>query len=65
MEELVELEDVGVIHLPENGDLVEQLLLLLIFQILLVDDLDCSERLGVSVLTLPDFTISPYRWLAL
>jgi hypothetical protein len=60
LEELVELQNVWMVHLLENGNLAKEFLLFLLFEILLVDDLDSSEGFGLLVQALANLTVRTY-----
>lgn len=57
LEELVELENVGVVHALEDADLRLEFVLLVLFKELLIYDFDGSEGLGLLVETLPYLSI--------
>ena len=58
LEELVKLEDVRVVHLLQDADLREQLLLFSLFQVLFVDDFDRSECIRFLRQAFSHFTVS-------
>lgn len=60
LEELVQLEDVRVIHLLKDADLSEELLSLLFFEVLFVDDFDSSERICLLRKALSHLTVGTY-----
>ena len=60
LEKLVQLENVRVIHLLQDADLGEELLLGGPLQVLLVDYLDCSERICLLRKALPHLAVRAY-----
>ena len=60
--ELVEPQDIGVVHLAEDLDLVHELLALVLLDETLEDDLHGPLRLGDAVLALAHFPVGP--WLS-
>ena len=57
LEELVELQYIGMVHLLEYADFAEQLFLIFLFEVLLVDDLDCTKGICLFAETLSHLTI--------
>jgi len=45
LEELVELQNVWVVHLLQDADLAKKFLVVVLFEVLFVDDFDCSQRI--------------------
>ena len=61
LEELEELKDIWVVHLLQNADLRQQLLLLVLLQVLFVDYLDGSLGPRFFRDDPPDFTLGTYK----